>query len=257
MTRKPPNNVIQILREEVGFGCPITNCGLPNLEWHHFDPPFNERNHHNPEGMIALCRDHHIQADNGAFTNEQLKKFKKSGRDNWKQTSGKFNWMRNRLLAVIGSNLTYETPILFSYKGTPKIWFERDENGYLLLNLHMIETSNKPRMSVTNNIWCNAGNEERIEFPPSAKKLKISYPNKDMVSIEYFEINSIDEAKKRYPEIRDQNWAKVELPITAVELSFVDSALGISFTPKEYKSGPGIRSMHGFAIRGGTAYSIA
>ena len=39
MNRTPPKKVIQTLRQEVGFGCPIPNCGNPYLEWHHFDPP--------------------------------------------------------------------------------------------------------------------------------------------------------------------------------------------------------------------------
>jgi len=55
--------------------------------------------------MTALCREHHIQADIGAFTKEQLHDLKQRGKDNWKQISGKFNWMRNRLLAVVGGNL--------------------------------------------------------------------------------------------------------------------------------------------------------
>ena len=55
MNRTPPKKVIQTLRQEVGFGCPVPNCGNPYLEWHHFDPPWSIENHHRPEGMIALC----------------------------------------------------------------------------------------------------------------------------------------------------------------------------------------------------------
>ena len=72
MNRTPPKKVIQTLRQEVGFGCPIPNCGNPYLEWHHFDPPWSIENHHRPEGMIALCTQHHKNADNYAYTNEQL-----------------------------------------------------------------------------------------------------------------------------------------------------------------------------------------
>ena len=202
MNRKPPVDVKRTLREEVGFGCPVPGCGLPYLEWHHFDPPWHVKNHHDPKGMIALCREHHIQADNGAFTKEQLHDFKKGGKENWSQVRGKFNWMRNRLLAVVGGNFYYETPVILEFKGQPVIWFERDENDYLLLNLHMLSTTGEPRAFITNNEWFNVGGEEDIECPPSAKKVKISYPNGDFVSVEFFELNTIEEAQKRYPEAR-------------------------------------------------------
>ncbi|EHA14150.1 SEC-C motif domain-containing protein [Halomonas sp. HAL1] len=101
--------------------------------------------------MIALCREHHIQADNGAFTKVQLHDFKKNGKENWSQVRGKFNWMRNRLLAVVGSNFYYETPVIFEFKEQPIIWFERDENDYLLLNLHMLSTSGEARAFIKNN----------------------------------------------------------------------------------------------------------
>jgi len=48
------------------------------LKWHHFDPPWREKQHFNPEGMIALCNRHTDQADGGAYTKEQLRNFKKS-----------------------------------------------------------------------------------------------------------------------------------------------------------------------------------
>jgi hypothetical protein len=163
MNWKPPVDVKRALREEVGFGCPVPGCGLPYLEWHHFDPPWHIENHHNHEGMIALCREHHIQADNGAFTKEQLRQFKQNGKENWTQVRGKFNWMRNRLLAVVGRNFYYETPVIFEFKGQPIIWFERDENDYLLLNLYMLSTTEEPRAYIKNNEWFNVGGEEDIE----------------------------------------------------------------------------------------------
>lgn len=236
MHRNPPVEVKKVLREEVGFGCPVQGCGLPYLEWHHFDPPWHVTNHHNPKGMIALCREHHIQADNGAFTTDQLHNLKKSGQENWRQVSGRFNWMRNRLLAVVGGNFYYETPIIFKFKEQPVIWFERDENNYLLLNLHMLTTSNEPRAYMQNNEWFNVGGEEDIECPPSAKKVKIKYPNGDLVSIEFFELNSLEDTEKRYPDARVRDWT-IELPITAVEVTNVVANSGLEFNAKETKFG--------------------
>jgi hypothetical protein len=60
------------LAEEVGFGCPVEGCGSPYLSWHHFDPPWSERQQHEPQGMIALCRTHHDMADVGTFAGEPV-----------------------------------------------------------------------------------------------------------------------------------------------------------------------------------------
>ncbi|MGP5687026.1 hypothetical protein ACTXOU_13770 [Psychrobacter glacincola] len=67
-----PKAVKEVLRSEVGFGCPIKGCGNPYLEYHHFDPPVNIKPHNEPKGMIALCAQHHKKADGGAYTVEQL-----------------------------------------------------------------------------------------------------------------------------------------------------------------------------------------
>ncbi|WP_319381150.1 HNH endonuclease signature motif containing protein [Thiomicrorhabdus sp.] len=238
MNRNPPVKVKRILREEVGFGCPVPGCGQPYLEWHHFDPPWHQANHHNPDGMIALCRMHHLQADQGAFTADQLREMKRCGKENWKQVSGKFNWMRNRLLAVVGGNFYYETPVIFQFKEKPVIWFERDEKGYFLLNLNMLSTGSEPRAYIRNNEWFNVGGEEDIECPPSAKRLKIQYPNGDLVAIEFFELNRLEEAEQRYPGAGVERWP-IELPITAVEVTNVVADSGLEFNARETRFGVG------------------
>ncbi|WP_271911576.1 hypothetical protein [Vreelandella alkaliphila] len=256
MNRNPPTEVKRTLREEVGFGCPVSGCGLPYLEWHHFDPPWHVTNHHNPEGMIALCRTHHIQADHGAFSVEQLHELKQSGKDNWRQVSGKFNWMRNRLLAVVGGNFYYETPVIFKFRKQPIIWFERDENKYLLLNLYMLSTSNEPRAYIKNNEWYNVGGEEDIECPPSAKKLRIKYPSGDLVQIEFFALNNVDDAEKRYPDARVRGWP-IELPVTAVEVTNIVANSGLEFNAKETKFGNGNVMKNCFASNCGAGLAIS
>src|SRR5918912_315690 len=36
VNRTPPAAVRRELRREVGFGCPVPDCGNPYLYWHHF-----------------------------------------------------------------------------------------------------------------------------------------------------------------------------------------------------------------------------
>jgi hypothetical protein len=236
MTRNPPNAVKKALRDEVGFGCPVPGCGSPYLEWHHFDPLWHIEEHHRVEGMIALCRDHHIHADHGAFTVDQLHDFKRYGKDNWSQVKGRFNWMRNRLLAVVGGNFYYETPVVFQFQGKPVIWFERNQEGYQCLNLFMLTASGEPRAHIRNNDWFNAGSEEDIECPPSGKRLRIRYPNGDQVTVEFFEIKTLEEAEQLYPEAGAKNWP-VDLPITAVEVTNVVAGTNLEFSAKQSKVG--------------------
>src|SRR4051794_9583178 len=104
MTRTPPAEVRRALRKEVGFICPVPNCTNPNLTWHHFAPTWSECKHHDPQGMIALCKDHHGQADEGAFTVPQLRQLKRTGAEKAGSLPVKevFNWRRNRILAIVG-----------------------------------------------------------------------------------------------------------------------------------------------------------
>jgi hypothetical protein len=55
-SRTPPIAVRRKLRQEVGFACPVPDCGSPYLTWHHFDPPWHVTPQHEPAGMIALCK---------------------------------------------------------------------------------------------------------------------------------------------------------------------------------------------------------
>jgi hypothetical protein len=242
MNRNPPAEVRKILRDEVVFGCPYPGCGSPYLTWHHFDPPWHIENHHRPEGMIALCREHHDQADSGAFTIEQLHKLKRDGRSNWTQVKGKFNWMRNRLLAVVGGNFYLQPHIILRYKGANIIWFERSEDGYILLNLRMLTASERPRAWIQNNEWFNTGYEEDVDVPPSGKRLRISYENGDSVSVEFFECLSRNELANIYKTSPVERWP-IDFPITVVEVTNTIAGSNLNFKAKETTMlGGGVRN---------------
>jgi len=76
MDRTPPKAVRDQLAREVNYGCAA--CGSPYLYWHHFDPPWRDRQHHEPAGMIALCGEHHAKADGGSYTVGQLHDMKRN-----------------------------------------------------------------------------------------------------------------------------------------------------------------------------------
>lgn len=241
MNRIPPIEVRRALRKEVGFGCPVPGCGNPYLSWHHFDPAWNVKQHHDPLGMIALCSEHHAKADAGAFTKEQLRKFKNTS-NTLSVIQGRFDWMRNNILAVVGGNFYYETPIIFQFKEQPVIWFNRDEDGYMLLNVRMLSKSTEPRAYIEDNFWISKGQPEDLESPPSGKLLKVKYNNGDEIKIEFIEFISIESIKKRYPDIEPESW-NIPLPITAVEVFEKVGGTSLEFGPRGTKfAGPLMRN---------------
>jgi hypothetical protein len=77
-SRVPGLKIKRTLRQRVNYGCPVrfpdgNGCGCPILTYHHFDPPWAGNFKHNPDGMIALCSNHHDMADSGKWTKEQLR----------------------------------------------------------------------------------------------------------------------------------------------------------------------------------------
>ncbi len=245
MDRTPPIDVRRKLRREVGFGCPVLNCGSPYLEWHHFDPPWSESKHHNPDGMIALCAEHHAKAGAGAFTRVQLRNLKEEGIRRAQQVKGRFDWMRYDLLGVIGGNFHHKTLNILRVQGKKVIWFNRDEDGYLLLNIWMPTTTGQPRIQIEDNFWLvyNPSGLVDLVCPPSGKLLKVKYCNGDMMKIEFFELHSLEEMLKKYPEVLQHHQVLsaikrcVAFPITAVEVAIIVTGMNINVSPSYAKYG--------------------
>lgn len=233
MNRTPPLEVRQQLRREVSFGCPVEGCGNPYLYWHHFDPPWSEGQHHDPQGMIALCAEHHAKADAGAYTIEQLRALKDSEH---RAPAGKFDWMRRELLVVVGGNFYHETPIAVQFRGEPVVWLNRDPEGNLLVNLAMLSASGEPRASMQDNFWTALGTPDDVECPPSGRKLKIQYSNDDQLGIEFFPVSSVTDITARYPGAGAEQWG-IGYPITAVEVQMRVGGTPIEFGPRSTQLG--------------------
>lgn len=107
MNMDTPNTVKRTLRKEVNYGCPVPNCGNPILTWHHFDPPWHIKHHYNPDGMIALCNDHHGMADVGIFSPEQLHAFKKNP-NTLESIKNKFEWYPENSLIRLGGCYAFD-----------------------------------------------------------------------------------------------------------------------------------------------------
>jgi hypothetical protein len=231
--REVRERVKTALRQEVGFCCPVQGCGSPYLTWHHFDPPWRVEHHHRPEGMIALCRPHADKADHGSFTDDQLRELKQLGRARAAMARGQFDWMRRDLLAVVGGNFYYETPVIFQVGNTPCIWFERDEDGYLLLNFKMPTIGGRPRAQIERNFWNVSPAVEEVICPPSGRLIEVAYPNGDKFRAEFFDADSPSALDKRYTRRGRRDWyTSVRFPLTVVELWETAAGTNIEFGPK-------------------------
>jgi hypothetical protein len=257
MDRNPPADIRRQLAREVGFGCPVSRCGSPYLTWHHFDPPWAVRKHHDPAGMVALCRDHHPEADAGVFTVDELREFKRSGRDRRRLLGARFNWRREELLAIVGGSFYYRTPIAVRVNDIPVVWFNRDDSGHVLVNLQMLTTSGEPRLLMLDNFWMTEGaDEHEIECPPSGRLVSAKYPNGDTLKVAFRNVESLEQLDQRFPirtsralqrRYEKLGWppptpgathadavrmSGVTFPIATVEIAMEIAGTGLSFSPR-------------------------
>lgn len=231
--RDPYERVKTELRQEVGFCCPVQVCGSPYLTWHHFDPPWRVEHHHRPEGMIALCRKHADKADNGSYTDDQLRELKRLGKSRAAEVRGRFDWMRQDLLAVVGRNFFYEERVIFQLANVPCIWFDRDEQGYLLLNFRMPTVGGSPRAQIDQNFWSVAPSVEEVVCPPNGRLVEVKYSNGDKFRAEFYNAGSPAELDTRYPPTGPRNWySVVKFPVTVVELWETAAGTNIEFGPR-------------------------
>ncbi|MFS2088307.1 hypothetical protein [Paenarthrobacter nicotinovorans] len=243
VTRKIPSKVLDILREEVGFHCPIDVdgdvCGSPYLTWHHFDPPFRVEKHHRPEGMIALCREHADKADNGSYTDDQLRRYKAEGKGRGLSVSGRFDWMRRSILAVVGGNAFLDTDVLIQAGDRKIVWFSKNAHGELQLNFEMPTTSGRPRASIIDNCWVIEPDADcKVECPPMGRLVSVTYGNGDMFRAEFLTIRDEAELVQRVPVVRLDPEFPFEYPLTVVQLAQVASNTELQFHPNKTTTGP-------------------
>lgn len=174
LSRTIPTEIRRILRQEVNYGCPVESCGSPYLSYHHFDPPWHVENHHNPNGMIALCLHHHKAADNGAFTSNQLKNLKNNpflSKDDI--LSGQLSWKRENILFDVGGNYYLGASQIYLRKDEQMIWLEHDEKGNIMINLNIKDKEGNLIFTMRNNDWIISTSLQDIESPPAMKIVKL------------------------------------------------------------------------------------
>lgn len=128
-----PEEVKRQLRREVGYGCPV--CRSPFLTWHHFDPAYHVKPHNDPDGMIALCVEHHKEADNWSI--ERLRALK-TANHSVEDVRGKFpSWSQASHLVRLGGVYVGGSQSLFEINSQPLIRLSKNEEGLLDLSFNL------------------------------------------------------------------------------------------------------------------------
>lgn len=211
LDRTPPQSVREILRKEVNFGCPVPKCGIPYLTWHHFDPPWKEKEHHNPEGMIALCATHAGLADGGRWTKGQLRQMKRNPYVSLDKISEFYNYLRKNVVCIIG-NVAYNVKNVLEINGERVIGFERDSEGYDRLNLLIRDANGNPILIMENNFWI-AISGDLFDLRCSAQGRELEVISKDKQTNLYmrFDDYPLDVFRKRLL-LYHKNISQQELP---------------------------------------------
>lgn len=149
--REPYPEVKQFLRKEVHYACPVPGCASPLLEWHHFDPKWEDKHHHNHEGMIALCTSCHPKADRGTWTKEELGSFKRNPAPLGliRET---FGWSERSVLYRLGGTYAVDCVAgVLAVSGQRVLWDERSAEGRLLFSLDFFGQKGKCLLQVRQN----------------------------------------------------------------------------------------------------------
>jgi hypothetical protein len=211
MNRTPPLKVREQLRKEVNRGCPVEGCGSPYLVYHHFDPPWSEKHHHNPEGMIALCKQHHSEADGGAWRKGQLREMKANPFVS-SEVVGRFNWLRQGLIVIVGGSIIQNPHTILRIFGERIVWLEKYPDGYRL-NMTVKDSEGQLILQIQNNDWITY-NDRVVDIfcPPSGKEVSIaSKDRKTSVAVRFDDL-SIDRFKELLRKLSKKN-AKIDKKI--------------------------------------------
>jgi hypothetical protein len=109
---------------------------------------------------------------------------------------------------------------------------KRDNEGYLRLSINMLSINAEERLIVEDNSWENIGNPIDLRCPPQGKELEIKYANGDFLYLKFIELNSPDEASRKYNNSMLKNNDSIKFPITAVEVNMNIGGTNIQLSPE-------------------------
>lgn len=130
--------------------------------------------------MVAMCLQHHKEADTGAFTPGQLRQMKSDPylRRSGTAPGGTFHWRRDQLVVRAGGLIAIGCGVLLRFGSVNAIWLTTDAEGGELLNLDVWNPDGTVLFSMRDNDWLALGPLEDVECPPSARSLILRVPSR-------------------------------------------------------------------------------
>ncbi|WP_158692683.1 hypothetical protein [Streptomyces roseochromogenus] len=163
--------------------------------------------------------------------------------------------MRHKILMVAADNFSYECYTALEIGGVKSIWFERDEDGYLLLNVKMPTLARRPRAEIEQNVWTVTPGADEVICPPNGRIVEVNHSNGDRFRVEFFTLENSEKFASRYPHMVNCK-DMPEYPLTAVEVYETVAGTGLSLTPYGISMGGGHIGGNYFQCLAGPAISI-
>jgi hypothetical protein len=188
ISRHPPADVVRYLRKEVNYSCPI--CGLPFLSWHHFDPPFHVRAHHDLAGMIALCPGHHKMADSGVYTVAQLRELKREGMSK-NRVAFRWPWIPENIAFIFGGSILFGARPALTIDGSTILGARRgrlaeSSDFDVLFDLNLKTREGKPIARMEENLFeALTPDLEDFVFTPGTNVFGIEHTSGTKLKLEF------------------------------------------------------------------------
>ena len=184
--------------------------------------------------MIALCSQHAAHADDGLYADDYLRELKRDAALHAPKVRAQLEWMKRDMLACIGGSFFYETYNILQIGSVKALWFGRDEDGYLLLNVRMPTLSGMSRLRIEDNfLVADPGPLADFECTARGRKLRVRYWGGDRFALEFFELSDEEAVRKRYGDSTPENIGRyVTFPTTGVEIWETTANTVLEFGPK-------------------------
>jgi hypothetical protein len=190
-----------------------------------------------PDEGVALCLAHTEQAMKAALPVERLVALARTERRDRPETP-RPAWRQRDLLARVGGNFYYESPVILRLGSVDCIGFSRDDERNLLLTLRMPTASGWPRAGITQNFWEAPPEGAKVACHASGRLLDIAYPNGDRFRAEFTDIHTAQVLQIRYGSTA--RWAyRVRFPVTLVSLTLNVANTDLVFSPDHTGMGGG------------------
>jgi predicted nucleic acid-binding Zn-ribbon protein len=147
-----PADVKRVLRQDACFGC--CACGNPLLQYHHIIP-YAEDHHFRPADMMALCPNHHVEANERVLDEQQQRALKTSPFNcNQGLASGQLALRQLNTDVDLGGHIfVADAGQLIRVDGDPLLTTRVSSAGGLLLSVRLFHQEDQLVAEVVDNEW--------------------------------------------------------------------------------------------------------